>query len=98
MGAGQEQHGLGETYNALGDYAQARRQYEDAVAVRNEISDQWGVARSLDAWGDTERRLGDLARARELWSQALAVLNDLGDGHSVAVEGKLAATFGPAAG
>ena len=81
---------MGLTHDAFGRPPEASQQYADAVSVRGEISDRWGVAQSLHAWGDTEARLGAPARARALWTEALAILTELGDLHADAVAVKIA--------
>jgi tetratricopeptide (TPR) repeat protein len=62
-----------------GDYASARRHYEQALRVRREIDDRVGIAFSLNQLGMLTHEEGDNANARSLYEQSLALYREFGD-------------------
>jgi tetratricopeptide (TPR) repeat protein len=71
--------GLGIVAEAQGDYAVARRHYEEALALMRELGDRRGIALSLNNLGDVARDRGDYAAARALHEESLAIGRELGD-------------------
>ncbi|HEX6606452.1 MAG TPA: LuxR C-terminal-related transcriptional regulator, partial [Chloroflexia bacterium] len=62
-----------------GDYATARRQLQEALAVQRAVGDKWNVAWLLRNLGDVARYEGDYAQARILLEESLALFRDLAD-------------------
>jgi predicted ATPase/class 3 adenylate cyclase/Tfp pilus assembly protein PilF len=71
--------GAGILAESQGDYAQATRMHEAALAQARDLGDQVEVAHSLTDLGIMARFQGDYRRAREFQEQALAVWGELGD-------------------
>ena len=68
-------HNLARIYQAKGDYAEAERYCEQALAIYRKVRspDHPDIARSLDTLGETYRILGNFSRAETLYKQALAI-------------------------
>lgn len=85
-----EPWGLGQsqTYRAglalrMGQLAEARAFFMDALAERRLAGDRWTLAISLNDVGDLLRFEGDYAQARALQEEALALFTAVGDQASV---------------
>lgn len=70
---------LGNLQLDLGDFAQARRTFADALALNRRIDDQAGIARSLNGLGLVADYAGDYERARSLHEEALDLRRRCGD-------------------
>jgi predicted ATPase/DNA-binding CsgD family transcriptional regulator len=62
-----------------GEYAVARAAQEESLAIRRQLGDRPGIARSLIGLGEVARARGDHAEARTLDEQSLALMRELGD-------------------
>ncbi len=62
-----------------GDYLEARRLYEEGLAIRRALGDRRGVAASLNNLGNVALELGEYALARSLYEESLAIRRELGD-------------------
>jgi tetratricopeptide (TPR) repeat protein len=58
---------------------QAIASLREALAIRRDIGDRHGQARTLQRLGLTQQRAGHPREARELLSEALHLLEELGD-------------------
>jgi serine/threonine-protein kinase len=69
---------IGQVYERLGEYGQARASLERALAIRRASSGEASleVAETLSHLGIVEVRLGDYARAIELTGEALTIRRD----------------------
>lgn len=85
QGEGAALHGLGRTYNDLGERENAREYLERALAARREAKDQFGEGSTLHNLAGTYNNLGDLAKARATFDQALQVRRASGDQHGTLV-------------
>ena len=64
---------------AQGEFARARCLHEEALAVRRDVGDAAGIARSLTGLGVIARHQGDLETARGLQQDAFAAWTAAGD-------------------
>jgi predicted ATPase/DNA-binding CsgD family transcriptional regulator len=62
-----------------GDYAVAQAAQEQSLAIRRQLGDRPGIARSLIGLGEVARARGDYAEARTLDEESLALMRELGD-------------------
>ncbi len=69
---------LGKVLAVEGDYAAARRQYEESLAISGELGEQWMVARGLVGLGEVVAAEHKLAWAAQLWGAADALRDTLG--------------------
>ena len=65
--------------NCQGDYADARAQHEESLAIRLQFGDRRGIANSLNNLGNLARDQGDSASALSLFEESLAIQRELGD-------------------
>jgi predicted ATPase/Flp pilus assembly protein TadD len=70
---------LGNLLGDIGEYALASREYERALALRQEINDADGVAGTLNNLGIIAMWLGDYERANALHQQSLEIRRSLHD-------------------
>jgi DNA-binding SARP family transcriptional activator/tetratricopeptide (TPR) repeat protein len=78
--------GLGNAYQMLSRYADARATYLESLAVCRSIGDEVGEARSLNNLGCVAWRVGELTQAVEHLQQALVAYRAAGDyGETVAL-------------
>ena len=70
---------LGNVYRSLGQYPQARDNYDQALAIFQDLGDRNGEASALNNLGTVYRSLGQYPQARDNSDQALAIFQDLGD-------------------
>jgi tetratricopeptide (TPR) repeat protein len=75
--------GAGSLAERQGDYPQAQRWEEDALAVFRELGDQAGIAAALRYLGSVAHGQLDYARAAELEAAALRIFRELGDDSGV---------------
>ena len=71
-------NGMGYAHHHLGHYEQAITYYQQALDLRSELADRYGLAVSYNYLGDTQHALGDADAARDAWKNALDVLDSLG--------------------
>ena len=71
--------------HAQGDYSSARSLYEQSLAIRRELGDKRGIARSLLNLGLVAYCQGDYSSARSLLEQSLAIQRELGDKRGIAL-------------
>ncbi|MBW3634107.1 MAG: tetratricopeptide repeat protein [Chloroflexi bacterium] len=72
-------YGAGSLAEAQGDYEQAARLHEDALALYRTAGDQEGVADALASLGQMARDQGDYDQAVRLLDEALATCRAAGD-------------------
>jgi predicted ATPase/DNA-binding SARP family transcriptional activator len=75
---------LAELLQLMGEWQEARRRYEESLAIRRELGDRWGMAYCLDCLGYTARKLGNFQDARQYHQESLAVSREIGDRLGVA--------------
>src|SRR5260370_39606334 len=73
QGMGESVAGLGEGLAAQGDYATARRLYEESLAISGELGEKWVVAQCLVGLGEVVAAQRQLAWAAQLWGVAEAL-------------------------
>ncbi len=92
------QYVAGFLADAQGDYATARRLFEENLATSREFDDVAGVANSLNNLGIVALREGDLEHARSLYEESLAIWREIGQSSAIALSltnlGNLAAAGG----
>ena len=76
--------GAGTLAETQGDYDQAVRLHQEALALRQAIGDKRGVAESLESLGSIAQDQGDYPRATRLHEQALALCREVGDERGIA--------------
>lgn len=69
--------GLGNAFQALGDYAKAANCYQQAYDLRRAMGQQKGIATSLTNLGMAQTRLGKFAQAEQHLGQALALAEEI---------------------
>src|SRR5712691_5320032 len=69
---------LGKVLAAEGDYATARRLYEESLVLSGELGEQWVIAASLVRLGEVVAAQQKLAWAAQLWGAAEALRNAIG--------------------
>jgi CHAT domain-containing protein/tetratricopeptide (TPR) repeat protein len=79
QGEGAALHGLGRTYNDLGERENAREYLERALAARRAANDRRGEGTTLHNLAGVYNNLGDLSKARATFDLALQVRRELGD-------------------
>ena len=68
-----------------GNYAKARRQIEESLAIFREIGDPQGQAQALNSLANILcEELADFAAAEKLFAESLAITQKLGDGFGIA--------------
>ena len=70
---------LGNWHSNVGDFDQARRLSEEALAICRAADDRAGVAETLDLLGMTGVMGGELAMSADYYRQAVPFLEELGD-------------------
>ncbi len=77
---------LGAVYYHLGDWEQAATVVERAIAIREDLGDLLGVARSSNNLGILKRNNGDWIGALENYHRCLEVMEQIGDieGYAIA--------------
>jgi tetratricopeptide (TPR) repeat protein len=69
----------------LGDYAGARRYYEQALRIYREIGDRRGESAALNNLGVVSRHQGDCLGARAYYEQVLRIKREIGDRQGEAI-------------
>jgi tetratricopeptide (TPR) repeat protein len=72
-------HELGNIAYLQGDYAEARRLYQQSLEIKERLGNQGGKAGSLHQLGMIAQDQGDYAEARRLYQQSLETFERLGD-------------------
>ena len=72
-------HGAGMLAFYQGDYASARSQYVESLAIFRELGNRQGIASSLNDLGIVTHGHGDYAAARSLFEECLSIRRELGD-------------------
>ena len=75
---------IGEVYDLRGNYEKALDYFDRALAIREKIGDQAGLAGSLDTVGNVHFRRGNYEKALEHYRRALAIREKIGDQASIA--------------
>ena len=75
---------MGSLHWDLGDYAEARRLYQESLDIVQQLGDRAGIARTLHNLGMLAHRQGDYAEARCLYQESLATAQQLGNRAGVA--------------
>jgi len=75
---------MGSLHWDLGDYAEARRLYQESLAIAQQLGNRAGIARTLQNLGNVAYRQGDYAEARRLYQDALNIKQQLGSRVSAA--------------
>ena len=60
-----------------GDYAEARRLYQESLKIAEELGDKSGIAISVGQLGRIAKLEGDYATAVQLWVVALGIFEEL---------------------
>ena len=71
--------GKAGVYVRLGQYPQAKEQYQQALAIFREIGDRAGEGTTLNNIGAVYSSLGQYPQAKEQYQQALAIRREIGD-------------------
>ncbi len=69
---------LGKVVAAQGDYAAARRLYEESLAITGELGERWVIAMGLLGLGEVVATQRQLAWAAQLWGAADALRDAIG--------------------
>src|SRR5439155_7528 len=77
-------NGIGRLYAQLGDYARSLSVCQDAVAVMEDLDDQFGLGSVLDNAGFAHHHLGRHAQAMACYERALRIFQEMGDRDSEA--------------
>jgi tetratricopeptide (TPR) repeat protein len=86
--------GLGGAYGHIGNYDQALRCHEDALALARAQNNRPGEAVYLGSLGVAYSDLGDEQKAIEYYEQALAIEREIGNKRNEAIDrGNLATSF-----
>ena len=72
-------HQLGMIAQAQGEYAEARRLYQQSLEIKERLGDQGGKAATLHQLGMIAQDQGEYAEARRLYQQSLEIEERLGD-------------------
>ncbi len=72
-------HHLGILEQAQGNYAEARRLYNESLRIMQQLGDLRGMSRSLGQLGILEQAQGNYAEARRLYNESLRIMQQLGD-------------------
>ncbi len=68
-----------------GDGVEARRAYEESLAIRRRLGDKPGIAQSLNSLGLIAWTRGAFDESRQLYEESLAVRRELGDERGIAL-------------
>ena len=75
---------LGEVARVQGDYAKARKYYEESEALLRAMSDKGDLARLVNSLGYVAQHEGDLQKARAQFQESLAMFRRLGNKRGIA--------------
>src|SRR5262245_54943897 len=76
---------LGDVLALLKEHDQARRQYESAMPLFQQVGSHLGEARCIQALGDIHRDLGEYDHARRLYESAMPLFQQIGAKSSEAI-------------
>ena len=76
---------LGSANRYLGNHEAARRGFQAAMDLREELGDRRGMSVAINNMALLELDDGNLHRARELFEQSLAIKRELGEQRSIAI-------------
>jgi predicted ATPase/class 3 adenylate cyclase len=77
-------YALGRFVHTQGEYAEARRLYQESLTIYGELGDKQGIARTLSILGQAAHDEGDFAMARSLYDESLGIFRELGDRSGIA--------------
>ncbi len=83
-GAAQAWQMMGDALYDRGDYAAARKNYQEALAVYRQVGAQKSIASAFNSLGNVAIDLGHLAEAKSYYEQTLAIAREVGAKNSVA--------------
>jgi predicted ATPase/DNA-binding SARP family transcriptional activator len=66
------------------DYKEARRLWEQSLALYRALGDRWGTAKMLRLLGDVAEHFGTYSEARQLFEESLAIQQAQGDQREIA--------------
>ena len=69
-------HSLGNLRYQLGEYAEAKRLYQESMKISQELGDKSGVSRSLHQLGMLAQDMGDLDEARRLYQESMKIYQE----------------------
>ncbi len=69
----------GDIMSRMYNYAAARRQYEQALPLYQEVGSKLGQANTIQALGDVERMLANYPSAKNYFEKALKIYQEIGD-------------------
>ncbi|MBI3097936.1 MAG: tetratricopeptide repeat protein [Planctomycetes bacterium] len=75
---------MGNVHYVRGEYGEARRRYEESLAIRRELGDRHGIAGSLNSMGNVHYARGEYGEARSRYEESLAIQREIGDRHGIA--------------
>jgi len=75
---------MGSLREDLGDYAEARRLYQESLDIAQQLGDRAGVAQTLHNLGMLAQDQGDYAEARRLYQESLDIKQQLADRAGIA--------------
>jgi predicted ATPase len=78
-GVAHAQDGLGDLSRKLGQYAEARRRYEEALVGFHEVKDRWMIAWASEALASVHEKEGSIGEAEDSYRQAIRLFHALGD-------------------
>jgi tetratricopeptide (TPR) repeat protein len=84
LAIGASLNNLGAVALSRGEYARARSQFEEAVAMWREVGNTHGTALALNNLGLVAFGQGDNVGARSLYEESLAIRRELGDKGGIA--------------
>ncbi len=70
---------LGNAYKSLGEYQKAIEFHQQSLAIKREIGDRGGEAKSYGNLGTVYGSLGEYQKAIEFYQQSLAIEREIGD-------------------
>ncbi|WP_353738122.1 tetratricopeptide repeat protein [Microcystis sp. LE19-8.1F] len=70
---------LGNAYGSLGEYQKAIEFHQQSLAIKREIGDRGGEAKSYGNLGTVYGSLGEYQKAIEFYQQSLAIEREIGD-------------------
>lgn len=76
---------MGDVHRNLGEWAEARADYEEALRLARELNEPRTIAGLLDNLGLLAQNAGDLSEARRLYSESLDLERELGDKWGISV-------------
>lgn len=78
-------HRIGVIHDWLGEWPEAKRAYEESLAISRGIKNKEGEAVTLHQLGMLAQDMGEYSEARRLYEQGLKIANELGDQSTIAL-------------